>query len=237
MTTIDGMPGVETTPDTFTEPEPEDEHAGFPRAAFILTQIEGRTGKWVGIMQALCGYPSAYTHAAIVLGGGTCMEFQPGGAIVGKIDKYLDGRRLLVCDGPVRMALANLGDNTEGIDEEKLRSKVVAAATALQGTPYGWLDYLALGLMHLGLPSKWLRRYVDSQRSLICSAGVDRSYRNAGVHLYWDGRYSGDVMPADLDTWAHEYDVHVLRGGPAPGGRLAKLKRGGRIATKRSTLR
>jgi hypothetical protein len=33
---------------------------------------------------------------------------------------------------------------------------------------------------------------------MICSQLVDQCYQDAGVHLFADGRWPGDVTPADL---------------------------------------
>ncbi len=202
----------------------------FKPGSYFLSQIQGRTGKWVGIGQALTGFPSRWTHAGIIVGKGMVIEAAPGGARFAELAPLLD-RDIMVCDGPVRMALANLGDNPDNLDEDALRDRVCSAAYRLVGTPYAWLDYLALALLHLGLPSKRVRRYVESSRSLICSALVDRAMSNAGVHLFHEGegvRYPGDVMPSDLDTWHHEFEVHVTRGGPPPGSPRALRSRGGR---------
>lgn len=75
---------------------------------------------------------------------------------------------------------------------------VTTAARALVGTPYGFLDILALGLVSLGVQWKWARRVTAREKGLICSQLVDRAYRNAGIHLYTDGRPDGSVTPGDL---------------------------------------
>jgi len=75
---------------------------------------------------------------------------------------------------------------------------VAAAALALLGTPYGFVDIVALGLADLGLRQWWLERVVDRQHALVCSQLVDQACLNAGVHLFTDGRMPGRVDPGDL---------------------------------------
>lgn len=176
----------------------------YPPGAFFLTRIPGRTGWWVGLAQAICGMPSRYTHAGIVLPDDRILQAQPGGAVIAPLDS-LTGRPHIVSDAPIRIALEADPDNTE----TSLRDTVVYEALNLEGTPYSFADYLALAAIHLHLPSKALRRYVEDSGHLICSALVDRAFREAGIHLYDDGRYPGDVTPADLDAWAQDHQPYI----------------------------
>lgn len=175
--------------------------------SFFLTQIGGRTGWWIALGQTLAGSPSRYSHAGVILGAdGTCLEAEPGGARLANLSEYA-GRPLLISDGPVQSAIASLhaaGWSTS-VDEARLRGMVVAEACKLRGTPYSFLDYVALALLHLRLPSKRLRAYVESSGHLICSALADRVYQRAGIQLFTDGRLPGDVMPSDLAAWAEDH--------------------------------
>lgn len=175
----------------------------YPVGAYFVTQIEGPVGFLIALAQLLCGKPSAYGHAGIVVtaDGGT-IEAQPGGARPGNLADYAH-RQTRVCDGPVRRQVA-AGDPHHVLDprtEAQIRADVAAAAQKLRGTGYSILDYFALACLHLHLPSKWVRQRVESSGHLICSALVDRAYSRAGIQLF-AGKLPGDVMPADLADWA-----------------------------------
>jgi hypothetical protein len=159
---------------------PVDPDVFYPPGSFFLTRIGGRTGWWVGTAQAVCGMPSRWTHAGVV------------------------------SDAPVRLAVAQFARGLSHplqVDayEHDLRADVVDAARAFEGIPYSFADYAALAALHLHAPSTRLRRYVQASGHLICSALVDRVYSDVGIHLYDDGRYPGDVTPADLDAWAQDH--------------------------------
>jgi hypothetical protein len=40
-----------------------------------------------------------------------------------------------------------------------------------------------------------------------CAQLVDACFARAGIHLFDDGRLSGDVMPSDLAAWAEDHEV------------------------------
>lgn len=193
----------------------------FARGSFFLTRVSGAAGFGIGLGQALCGEPSRYGHAGMIVSStGDTIEAMPGGAIRGHVSEYY-GRPLLVSDGPIR-AQVEAYNHTRSVHpslpgpggasyEAMLRNAVVRKAISLgphdgePGVPYSALDYAALGLLHLHLPSTWVRRRVETSGHLICSALVDRAMCRAGLHLFTDGRYPGDVMPADLAAWAEDW--------------------------------
>lgn len=150
---------------------------------FGLTEIRGITGWLVGLGQFLNGDASIFSHAFVVLDDGTVMEAQPGGARITPLETY--SRR------PVAFS-------THLATTEAQRDEIVRQARLLEGTPYSFLDYLALALTRLRVRPRWLRRYVASTGHMICSQLVDEAYRRAGVHLFTDGRLSQDVTPGDL---------------------------------------
>jgi hypothetical protein len=84
-----------------------------------------------------------------------------------------------------------------------------------KGTPYSWLDYLALAWAEWKLPGwKLLRNYVEDSGHLICSAYVDRVYSDSGIHLYTDPpRLPGDVTPGDLDLYDDQWRQSVIEQG------------------------
>jgi hypothetical protein len=187
--------------------DPIDPEVFYPPASMFLTRIPGRTGWWVGTAQALLGMPSEWTHTGIVGPQGTTFEAAPGG-------DALQGRPHIVCDAPVHMALAGIWTDMEVRDEyeRNLREAVVFAARELLGTPYSFLDYVALALYHLAPKARitaLVRKRVEDSKHLICSAFVDRVMDRAGIHLYDDGRLSGDVTPSDLNAWFDDHN-HIV---------------------------
>lgn len=176
-----------------------------PPGAFFLTTVDGWTGRWVAAAQAFVRGGSQFTHAGLVLDRGQLLEAQPGGAIISSVEKLSDyaeqGRPLMVCDRPVRRWLAE--HSMTPYTEQVLRAEICDKARYLEGVPYSFLDYLALAMAEWKLPGwEMVRDRVESSQHLICSALVDRAYCWAGVHLFDDGRLSGDVTPGDLHAWA-----------------------------------
>ncbi len=128
------------------------------------------------------GTRSQVNHAYVFVDEEHVVEAQPQGAVIAKASKY-DGALAPVSRFPLT-------------DEEKQR--IADEALALVGTPYNFLDIAALALLSLGIRWKWLCQRAQSSKRLICSQLVDRAYRNAGLHLYQDGRPDGEVTPGDL---------------------------------------
>lgn len=146
-----------------------------------LTRIEGLLGFFVSLGQHLAGDSSKYTHAYIVLDDETVIAAQPGGARIDKLSDYKDKAIYIQMD---------LTDDQ--------RATIVREARALEGTPYSYMDYLAIALLRFGIKPKWLRNYIKSTGHMICSQLADFVYCKAGVHLFKDGRESQDVTPGDL---------------------------------------
>jgi cell wall-associated NlpC family hydrolase len=140
--------------------------------------------------QLLTGDASRYTHAFIVLDDETVIEAMPGGAIITPLSEYFPGKAVF--------------SNLELTDEQ--REAVVREGRALRGTPYSFLDYLALALAHFGLKPIKLRRYVQNKGHMICSQLVDEVYRRAGIHMFNDDRLPQDVTPGDLANYLIERD-------------------------------
>lgn len=171
--------------------------------SFFLVSVQGLAGFGIGLGQALAGAPSRYEHAGMIIGAdGSTVEARPGGAVIGNVAAY-EGRALLVSDGPVQQ----WAHGWNAADVESLRGRIVYEAHDLVGVPYSPLDYVALALLHLHLPSKWIRQRVQSSGHVICSQLVDLCYQRAGVHLFSDGRLPGDVMPSDLAAWAEDWSA------------------------------
>lgn len=156
---------------------------------FGLVSISGWGGIGVRIGQWLNGDGwSDYHHAFVVLDHGQVLEAEPDGARIAPLSQCA-GTNATYSDWPLTDAQ---------------RTAVVQAARPLEGTPYSWLDYLSLALHRLHIPAPRLRRYIADSGHMICSQLVDHVYLRAGLHMFHDGRWEGDVTPGDL--------VAVLRG-------------------------
>lgn len=140
------------------------------------------TGGFLGAVIRL-GTRARYNHAAVVVEDGLAVEASVYGA------------RLTPIAGSGWTLIA---DNAVEPRTEEQRAAVVAAARQVIGTPYGFLDIVALGLVALGLRWSYLEARVAREDRLICSQLVDAAYLRAGVHLFDDGRASQSVTPGDL---------------------------------------
>lgn len=150
---------------------------------FGLTKISGLLGFLIGLGQFLNGDGSRFSHAFIVLGDGLVMQAEPGGASYGRISDFAD--RDTVFSRHVVLT-----------DEQ--RKMIVNTAIGLEGTPYSFLDYLAIALHRFGIRLGFVERRVASSKHMICSQLVDYCYKAAGVHLFQDDRLPQDVTPGDL---------------------------------------
>ncbi|RPE27228.1 hypothetical protein [Kitasatospora cineracea] len=149
-----------------------------------LTSIRGPVGRLVRAGQWLNGDGfGAWEHAFLVLPGERLIEAMPGGARIVPLDTY--DRRDVLFMAP------------NGLTRQQ-RLDICEAGAAYEGVPYSFLDYVALATHRLRLPAPGLHAYVASTRHMICSQLVDQAYRDAGVHLFDDDRWSGYVTPGAL---------------------------------------
>lgn len=153
-----------------------------------------RTPGWVGWCIRIATR-SQVNHAGVVVTGGIVEAWGKGARL-----------RPFPAFEPGTVAYNDLEPLSEG-----QRLTIEAAALALVGTPYSYLDIvaIALGVVFWGRgdgpsrkplppPLLWFARRVESRHELICSQLVDRAYLAAGVHMWDDGRLSGQVTPGDL---------------------------------------
>lgn len=164
---------------------------------FACIHTRGDVGTLITIGQFLNGTPdySWWDHACIFVGGadvaspyGYVMGAQPSGA-------RLDPLRQAQFTGKDADWLWSSGKLKLTDDQ---RRAIVAQAIACKGIGYSWADYLALAAHRFHIPAPHLKNYIASSKSMICSTLVDFCYMNAGVKLFDDGRWQGDVTPADL---------------------------------------
>jgi uncharacterized protein YycO len=150
-----------------------------------LTQISGVTGQVIRVLQGLNGSGlENFEHAYMDLGDGTLIEAEPGGARIRPLYEYHPDN-VYWCDNIYA-----------GMTPEQ---KIMAAvyARALKGTPYSYLDYMALIAHHFGVNSQALQDYIASSHHMICSQLADYACQLAGYHLF-NNRWNGYVAPGDL---------------------------------------
>lgn len=137
---------------------------------FGLVSIKGGVGFLIRIGQFLNGDGFRnYEHAFIYVGDGKIVEAEPGGARISDLAEY-DGRAILWSTGLIPLT-----------DEQ--RNLIVQSALAQEGTPYSFLDYLAIGLYRLGIKHPGVAKRVEDSKHLICSQLVALDYEHAGVKL------------------------------------------------------
>jgi len=137
---------------------------------FGLVSIEGGVGKLIRFGQWLNGDGfSDYEHAFIYVGNGQIIEAEPGGAVLSDLSEY-DGRPILWSTDLVVLT-------------EAQRKIIIAMALEQQGTPYSFLDYLAIAMYRLGIRHPGIATYVKNSKHLICSQLVAEDFMAAGVSL------------------------------------------------------
>jgi hypothetical protein len=159
-----------------------------------LTTISGWGGKGIQAAQKLMGCPwkaqqHAFVYIGVVAASGTrtIVEAMPGGAELNQMWHPVAHTFYLRCP-------------------DEFRDEVAAAALALKGIPYSWLDYQAIALHHLHVPTPHLKSYIESTGHQICSQLADYAALKGGWHLFDDGRWPGYVPPCDLNRL---YDKQV----------------------------
>ena len=162
------------------------------RGMFGLTQIGGLTGFFIRTGQVLVGDASRWTHAFIVIDDQTILEAQPTGARLAPLSSVLDGR-------PIAASYAIRLTSEES-------ARIADVSMKYVGVKYGFSAYLHLALTFVGIDSARLRKYLSTNRRLICSQLVDQIYHDAGIHLFDDGRAHYDVTPGDLANLLIEVD-------------------------------
>lgn len=146
-----------------------------PQAGDIgFSTIPGATGAFVALGQLMLADASRYTHTFVVAGA-DIIEAMPAGARTGPLRP---GRY-------ARLPIAH-------------PERIADCAIQYLGRPYGFSTYLNLAAVQWGVPARLMRRYVSTNRRMICSQLVDQALSDAGVHLFSDGRIPQDVTPGDV---------------------------------------
>ena len=125
---------------------------------------------------------SPYSHAILALDNGQLIEADPHGARIRPLTDYPDGT-VTWSTWPLTGAA---------------RYSITLHGRELAGTPYSWLDYASVALHRFHLRPPGLKRYIAATGHMICSQLVDEAYWRAGLHMFDDQRWPGDVTPAGL---------------------------------------
>lgn len=144
-----------------------------PLAAYF---VQHGTGIGARLIQIVTRSP--VNHAGVNIGPGQVIEALSAGATIGA--EPPDG----------------IWSHMTLTDQQ--RTDIATHARSMEGTPYGWLDVIALGVLQYGIRLPSVLRRVQRTDHLFCSQLVDEAYRRAGVHLFDDGRAPQDVTPGDL---------------------------------------
>lgn len=135
---------------------------------FGLVSITGGVGKLIRFGQWLNGDGFFdYEHAFIYIGEGKIVEAMPGGALLSDLSEY-DGRSIMWSTGLIPLT-----------DEQ--RNVIVQKALSQVGTPYSFLDYLAIALYRLHIKHPGIAKRVEDSKHLICSQLVAVDYDAAGM--------------------------------------------------------
>lgn len=140
-----------------------------------------RTGGFVAQMIRLMTH-SQVNHAYVYLDDRRILEAMPSGAVVSPASKYA---------GAVK------AESRFPLTAEEA-AHIAGVANGFIGTPYNFLDIVALFFLTLGFRWGWLLARAQRCDRLICSQLVDRVYTVAGLHLYNDNRPDGEVTPGNL---------------------------------------
>lgn len=146
-----------------------------------------RTSGWAGRLIRI-GTDSEVNHAGTYLGNGRTLEAQPGGArICSMSDARMDAVLWSGMNPLLRLSLV------EG-------QAVVERARLHIGDRYSWVDVASIGWAKVtgGHVPSFIRDRLADPHMNMCSQLVDVIRTEVGLHLFRDGRLSGDVSPGDL---------------------------------------
>lgn len=135
---------------------------------FGLVSIKGGVGFLIRLGQWLNGDGFFnYEHAFVYVGEGKIVEAMPGGALLSDLSEY-DGRDIMWSSGLIPLT-------------DTQRNTIVQRALSQVGTPYSFLDYLAIALYRLHIKHPGVAKRVEDSKHLICSQLVAVDYDAADM--------------------------------------------------------
>lgn len=169
-----------------------------------FTNIGGAAGAliWAGqkIVDATSREESRFKHVFVVVEGGT-VGVMPGGPaprIVQAMPSGAEEIRIGVEHWRADTVYIRPHYQVGHLDYTEISADVADAARTYVGTPYSFLDYVAIAGLHVGIKNGLIRRRVTGSKHMICSQLGDQSMSDAGWHIFDDGRLPQDVTPAAL---------------------------------------
>jgi hypothetical protein len=158
--------------------------------------IHGNVGIAIRAALAIADGGAPYQHVYQITG-------RLDSGVVKAVEAMPGGAREVVINGRWTKDYCYVRPNYDSVDQAKA---VARTALDLIGTPYSYLDYLALFAHHAHLPVPHVDAYIKSSNHMICSQLVDYCLCKAGWHTFDDGRLPQDVTPSALfnvlDRWS-----------------------------------
>lgn len=152
----------------------------------LVLQTRKNWGREFVISLISWGTSSPAYHAALVVDHPTLglrlVEAEPGGAILSPLDAHSNA----------------VWAHLDITDEQRVA--VSEAGLTFVGRKYNWYDDALLGFSRVFKfkGPKWLWALLSNGYSVECAQLVDAAELIGGVHLFDDGRQTGEVAPADL---------------------------------------
>lgn len=160
--------------------------------------IGGRVGLGVRIALAIADGGGPYQHVYMVTEGCVKSYESPGFSL----DEYSGPWAVEAMPrGAVKVDISSRWTKDfcyirpDYLDETQAL-QAASIAEGLIGTPYSYLDYLALAAHHMHLPVSHLDKFITTSKHMICSQLVDYCLTQANWHTFNDHRLSQDVTPS-----------------------------------------
>lgn len=151
-----------------------------PVGSYGCLRMHGTAGRLIRLGQWLNGDGfKDYEHAFVYVGNGHIVQAEPHGAQLASVPK------------------TGVLWSTQPLTAQQ-GSAIAAAAIQALGTPYSYLDYIAIAMHRFGLNVPGLKRYIGDSGHMICSQLVAACYLKAGINLCPDEQWDGYVTPGDL---------------------------------------
>lgn len=166
---------------------------------FFLAPIPGNVGLGIRFGQFLNGEGFLpYQHAGILLEDGRTIEAMPGGAIIGRVERWKP-TQLIWSSGLIELT-------------DLQRALILQYGQACRGIPYSFADYAAIVAHRFHISTPRLQKFISDSDHMICSQMVDFIYRKSGKQLFDDGRWPGFVSPASLYWLLRAQSDHAMGG-------------------------